>query len=159
MDRDDFLFRLTVDCLKPLTDMYCDGNTFVSDEGVDERSLILLRPTHCRLIEHKDIRVSKYAVNQQCHAVSAWEWLNNPELKYMLGFTYIDHTWYMHSFLIDTDDCIVEPTPITREMYWGRPYTKEETYFLVAEELNKMRELNFPLEEKHRMKLLNYMEH
>ena len=157
MDRNDSLFQLTVQCLKPITDMHNDGQTFVSTDGVDERSLILLRPTACDVISHSSIRVSEYAVNQECHAISAWEWLNDPTLNYMVGFSYYEHAWYMHSFLIDTSNCIVEPTPIEREIYWGRKYTKEETLFLVAEELNRMRRLDLPITDSHRMRLINYV--
>ena len=128
--------------LNDISGKYDDGCSFVSEDGVDERSLIMLRPAECAMMEHHSIHVSKYAINQQCHAVAAYEWLEDPTQKFIFGFSYIDSAWYMHSFLKNSSGRIIEPTPLVRDIYWGREYSLAETKFLVAEELNKMRDLD-----------------
>jgi len=61
-------------------------------------------------------------VENECHAVTALNWILNPELKIYTGFS--DKTHY-HSWLYDPETRIIyEPTPYKREHYFGFHYTQ-----------------------------------
>lgn len=71
-------------------------------------------------------RVSVLNVNSpienECHAVTALNWILNPKLKIYTGFS--DRTHY-HSWLYDPETQIIyEPTPYKREHYFGFHYTQ-----------------------------------
>jgi len=61
-------------------------------------------------------------IENECHAVTALNWILNPELKIYTGFS--DRTHY-HSWLYDPETQIIyEPTPYKREHYFGFHYTQ-----------------------------------
>ena len=61
-------------------------------------------------------------IENECHAVTALNWILNPELKIYTGFS--DRTHY-HSWLYDPETRIIyEPTPYKREHYFGFHYTQ-----------------------------------
>ena len=61
-------------------------------------------------------------IENECHAVTALNWILNPELKIYTGFS--DKTHY-HSWLYDPETRIIyEPTPYKREHYFGFHYTQ-----------------------------------
>lgn len=79
-------------------------------------------------------RVSVLNVNSpienECHAVTALNWILNPELKIYTGFS--DRTHY-HSWLYDPETQIIyEPTPYKREHYFGFHY-KQSIDFVIDE--------------------------
>lgn len=81
---------------------------------------------------------------QQCHAVSAYLWLQDPSIQLYSGFALIeeemcvDADWWHHSFCVK-DGVILEPTPRLRDVYVGIPYTAAQTIQFVQSQLENIR--------------------
>ena len=87
----------------------------VSVSGVDEASLILLCRDKCTVFKNRPIKVSAYAQSQRCHTIAAYEYYRNAKIAIGFGFAYSADfsTWYMHSFNVEEDGVIIEPTPLS----------------------------------------------
>lgn len=112
----------------------------VSTSGIDRKSIELLKPDSCGVFCNERTEVSVYARSQMCHAIAAYEHYLNPKIKIGFGFAYSDDlsTWYMHSFNISEEGNVIEPTPLIREIYWGRILTLEESQYCIEEEWSKL---------------------
>ena len=90
-----------------------------------------------RKVFRGDPRTYANAVSQQCHAAAAHAWLTNPGWTLVLGFACMESMcgleWHFHSFCLDENGTVVEPTPLTRDQYWGVPLDRD-TAAEVAEE-------------------------
>ena len=105
----------------------------------------------CKGVLHdKKVILSDYLIYHECHAVSSYIWLNNPHYHYVLGFAYENDNdiWYFHSFLINDEGVIIEPSPIVRQVYWGRVMSFAETRIHVCEELDNIRNLGLEVTDK-----------
>ena len=112
----------------------------VSVSGVDEPSLALLMLDECNVFKNQPIKVSAYAQFQRCNTIAAYEHYRNAEIAIGFGFAYSADlsTWYMHSFNVAEDGVIIEPTPLIREIYWGRVLTPDEAAFYVEGEWSNL---------------------
>ena len=75
-------------------------------------------------------KILKQAKLRECHARAVLGKLLNPSWKLVIGFALIDDgdiEWVFHSFLINDNDEIIEPTPLKRDKYWGSILTEKQT--------------------------------
>lgn len=106
--------------------------------------------------KNNPVKRLKGAPDQECHAVAAHLWHTNPGYKLVCGLAYSEErtedlsSWHFHSFCIDTDGVIVEPTPIVRDWYVGSVLTEEQARKSYKEELENIRNL-FPKKEKRKV--------
>lgn len=101
------------------------------------------------------VRRLRGAPDQECHAVSAWLWKTNPGYRIICGMAYSEELnescsdWHFHSFCVDQEGVIVEPTPIVRDWYVGSVLTPEQATVFYEEEVENIKKL-FPGEEASR---------
>lgn len=88
----------------------------ITKEDLDLMSNGLIRITG-------NVIISDIAVNGQCHQIAKSLKLANPEWKLYIGFcdteSLVSADWNLHSFCVDTEGNIIEPTNIERYRYFG----------------------------------------
>lgn len=115
-------------------------------DDIDDQQLKELAMNGRMVPKEHPVKENLAGVMGQCHALASYLWLCNPSWKLYLGFGYQDEevpcnsSWYLHSFLVDTEGVIVEPTPLERDGYWGAPLSGELLKNSIREELKVIKE-------------------
>ena len=93
----------------------------------------------------------------ECHAVTAYMCLENPNWKYCYGLA--EHgecltEWSIHSWCLNEQNQIIEPTPLIRNRYIGIELSDRFKQIFIWEELGIMMKLGFVITPEMWTKLL-----
>lgn len=70
----------------------------------------------------KELAAKFETIENMCH-YNSWKInLCIPELEYHLGFVFLDNEVAVHSWLVDENEMVVDPTLILNEKYLGECY-------------------------------------
>lgn len=85
---------------------------------------------------NKPIEICRTPIASQCHSNTLYLGLTYPMWEMYTGFAKIDgecvagDDWHLHSFCVTTER-IVEPTPVIRSVYYGRPISRQQLSTLI----------------------------
>lgn len=94
-----------------------------------------------------EVSIHTEAIEQECHALTAYAWLKDRNLKIHSGLGYSEHLdgWYAHSFSTNEKGKIIEPTPLIRDLYFGAPLSNKRTLKMVLAELPNIKRIGLNL--------------
>lgn len=123
-------------------------------EAFEDYDLIALRKGTPIINE---VKIHKDAVEQECHAITAYAWLKDRDLKIHSGLGYSEHLdgWYAHSFATNKKGKIIEPTPLIRDLYFGAPLSIKRTLKMVTAELPNIKNIGLNLKKDMKLDTFN----
>lgn len=104
-------------------------NTFLIQE---KRKVFTYRRSWKPSEDDKEVLHVENPVYRQCFNVAYENAIENADLDLYFGFAYIepdgreDEFWYLHSWLVNPEGDVVEPTPVDRTVYVGFKVEKED---------------------------------